>query len=96
MSRAPRLPRAALLPFAGVRLPRAACRGHHDPDLWGEGPPGDPDPMREAAAKAICGGCPERIDCGLWAIEYREVGIWGGMTSRERERIRAQVASVAS
>lgn len=54
---------------------------------------GDFDPVRVRLAKRICGQCAERIECGLWAIEHQEVGIWGGMTTRERQDIRAQVTS---
>lgn len=85
--------------FLSVNLPRAACRGR-DPILWTEpdststgGTRGDMDPARVRLAKEICGQCPERIPCGLWAIDNAEVGIWGGMTTRERQVIREQVST---
>ncbi len=40
-------------------------------------------------AKAICNGCPVAADC----LEYgmrEEVGIWGGLTVRERGRLAKQ------
>ena len=87
------------LGFLGVHLPRAACRDR-DPILWTEpdgadtaGIRGDLDPNRVRLAKEICGPCPERIECGLWAIEHAAVGIWGGMTTRERDIIREQVST---
>jgi WhiB family redox-sensing transcriptional regulator len=36
-------------------------------------------------AKAICYGCPVRIDCLADALDSRaEFGVWGGLTERER------------
>jgi WhiB family redox-sensing transcriptional regulator len=40
-------------------------------------------------AKAICAGCPVADDCLAFAIETRQPdGIWGGMTPKERARVR--------
>lgn len=39
-------------------------------------------------AKAVCATCPARAACLDWAITTRQLGIWGGATERERERIR--------
>ena len=82
-------------------LPRAACLGH-DPVLWAEpdgvqhqGIRADADPEQVRAAKAICATCEDRIECGTWAIENEEVGIWGGMTRRERDHIKRQIRTVA-
>jgi len=39
----------------------------------------------EDAAKAVCAGCPVRLDCMEHALAASEpYGIWGGMTLRER------------
>ena len=36
--------------------------------------------------------CPIKAECGQYAMEFREdEGIWGGMTSSERRRIRIRV-----
>lgn len=55
----------------------------------------DPDlffPERGAStkeAKAVCRGCPVREDCLEYALANTEkFGIWGGMSERERRRIR--------
>lgn len=71
----------------------AACRGYAE--LHG-GPARDKlfFPRRghvNGAAKAICADCPVRIEC----LEYALVtganhGIWGGLSERERKRIRHQ------
>lgn len=45
----------------------------------------------EAAAKAICERCPVRQPCLEAALRNREpVGIWGGLTTSERQRILAE------
>lgn len=45
--------------------------------------------VREYHAKAICGGCPVRVECGEYAMETNQrAGIWGGMTMVQRARLR--------
>ena len=40
-------------------------------------------------AKAVCRCCAARDDCLTWAMETREPwGVWGGLTERERMRLR--------
>ena len=57
----------------------------------------DPDlffPERGAStreAKEVCRGCVVRDDCLEYALQNGEkFGIWGGMSERERRRIRRQ------
>ena len=59
----------------------------------------DPDlffPERGAStkeAKGVCGGCEVRTECLEYALRHGEkFGIWGGMSERERRRIRRQRA----
>ena len=59
----------------------------------------DPDlffPERGAStkeAKAVCKGCVVREDCLEFALQNGEkFGIWGGLSERERRRIRRQRA----
>jgi WhiB family transcriptional regulator, redox-sensing transcriptional regulator len=73
----------------------AACREHSWREFF---------PMKEASAagqraKAICAGCLVLAECRSWALEKDDpeapelVGIFGGMTTRERRAMRkAQVA----
>lgn len=42
-----------------------------------------------AKALAICTQCPVRAECLAVALERSEVGIWGGTTDAERERMRS-------
>lgn len=39
---------------------------------------------RIARAKRVCAGCPVRLECLEWAIQRKEVGVWGGTTEDER------------
>lgn len=40
-------------------------------------------------AKQICSECPYQVECAEWAIDKGEtLGIWGGLTPRERSDIR--------
>jgi WhiB family redox-sensing transcriptional regulator len=68
----------------------ANCRGA-DPDLF--------FPERGAStreAKEVCRGCVVRDDCLEYALQNGEkFGIWGGLSERERRRIRRQRAQVA-
>ena len=60
-----------------------ACVGH-PADLWFPGRGDDCGP-----AKAICAQCPVRLECLEHAlIEGERFGVWGGLSERERRRIR--------
>lgn len=58
----------------------AACRGLTHlffPDVG--------DARTGSAAKAICAGCPVRVECLNWALDNHErIGIWGGFNTTER------------
>jgi WhiB family redox-sensing transcriptional regulator len=43
-----------------------------------------------ALAKSICGGCLHRAECAEWGIRKEHFGIWGGLSERERSKIRRQ------
>ncbi|HET7490158.1 MAG TPA: WhiB family transcriptional regulator [Acidimicrobiales bacterium] len=62
---------------------QANCLGV-DPDLF--------FPERGAStreAKEVCRGCVVRMDCLEYALDNAEkFGIWGGMSERERRRLR--------
>lgn len=69
---------------------RANCLGV-DPDLF--------FPERGAStreAKEVCRGCEVRGECLEFALRNGEkFGIWGGLSERERRRIRRQRAQAA-
>jgi WhiB family transcriptional regulator, redox-sensing transcriptional regulator len=66
---------------------RANCLGV-DPDLF--------FPERGAStreAKAVCRGCEVRLECLEYALSHGEkFGIWGGLSERERRRVRRERA----
>jgi WhiB family redox-sensing transcriptional regulator len=66
---------------------RANCLGV-DPDLF--------FPERGAStreAKAVCRSCEVRAECLEYALDHGEkFGIWGGLSERERRRVRRQRA----
>ena len=68
---------------AGRWQERANCLGV-DPDLF--------FPERGAStreAKAVCRGCEVRVECLEYALAHGEkFGIWGGLSERERRRVR--------
>jgi hypothetical protein len=50
---------------------------------------GDFGRLRATSAKALCAQCPVREGCADWALENDERdGIWGGLTPKERTKIR--------
>jgi WhiB family redox-sensing transcriptional regulator len=64
---------------------RANCRGA-DPNLFF---PGQGASTREA--KAMCAACEVKDDCLEFAItEGERFGLWGGLSERERRKIRGQ------
>jgi len=72
---------------AGRWQERANCLGV-DPDLF--------FPERGAStreAKGVCRGCEVRVDCLEYALAHGEkFGIWGGLSERERRRVRRERA----
>lgn len=71
-------------------MDRSACLGT-DPDLF--------FPTRgddQTAAKRVCAGCQVRVECLEYALATNERnGIWGGLSERERRRMRRQLKAVA-
>lgn len=53
----------------------------HDPEIFFEG-------RTDRRAKAICRGCPVRLECLAAALTDRiEYGVWGGLDERQRRRL---------
>ena len=63
--------------------PEGLC-GQSDPDAF------FPERGQSAKdAKQVCLACPVRIACLNWALDNAEhYGVWGGLTEKERLRIR--------
>ena len=71
-----------------------ACRGT-DVTLFFPGKDGEvggwgrEESAKAAEAKEICFRCPVLVECLDYAVTYEEsFGIWGGMTTRERNKLR--------
>ena len=68
----------------------AACRGLDTSIFF----PATEDGAEEA--KAICRTCPVQQACLDWAIATRqEDGVWGGLTEKERRRVRRRRQAAA-
>jgi WhiB family transcriptional regulator, redox-sensing transcriptional regulator len=65
-----------------------SCRDRPDVDFFPEWPRG------ALPARAVCRGCPVRVECTMQALELGEVGVWGGTTDFERELAREAGTSV--
>ena len=71
----------------------AACAGRADNRFF---PVNEAETSLLRAAKAICSGCPVRLECLDYAIETGQTeGIWGGLTSRERRVTRRERMAAA-
>ena len=86
------LPSLGVLAASDAWISEGACRGHRDV-FWPEGD----DAQKTArtamfAAKRICQACPVNLECREYALAHESIthGIWGGLTPRERRRIREE------
>ena len=69
---------------------QAACRTTDPDSLFVQG-------AAQNRAKAICVGCTVRTECLADALDNRvEVGVWGGMTERERRALLRRRPNVTS
>lgn len=67
---------------------QAACLSH-DPELFFAGGESGPTQAALQRARAVCSGCPVRMDCLEYALETGpRYGIWGGMTQDEIRALR--------
>ena len=65
-----------------------------DPELWFPDQGGENWQFR--TAKKFCSQCPVQKECLKYAVSEPDLqGIWGGMTQRERQRIRVAGRKVA-
>jgi WhiB family transcriptional regulator, redox-sensing transcriptional regulator len=62
-----------------------------DPELWFPEKGGTPEP-----AKRICAACPVLTECREYALVNVELyGVWGGLSDKERRRMRRQKTAAA-
>lgn len=60
----------------------ALCRTHTNPDDF------DSTGPQAIIAQLICAQCPVRVDCLEYALVHGEHGIWGGLTERQRNKMK--------
>ena len=66
-------------------MDHAACQGM-DPNLFH---PAKDEKLKQVKARAICMGCPVRIDCAEYAIPQAScLGFWGALSEQERRALR--------
>lgn len=68
----------------GDWVSRAACVGA--PEDWFF----STDATCVRVGKALCSVCPVRAECLEWAVRTDQVGLWGGLTDKERRRLGKQ------
>lgn len=47
-------------------------------------------PQTYDAARRICHDCVHKLDCAEWGIHFEIHGMWGGLSPKERQRIRSK------
>lgn len=73
--------------LAPERLTRAACASADAPRLdW---VPDVEETLVPEPVRGVCGGCPDRRACLLWALGTGSEGYWAGTTTADRERMRS-------
>lgn len=81
-----------VLPVAAPWMDRNAATAscaQTDPELWFPERGASVDDIR--TARRLCSECPLLAACRCWALAHPQDathGIWGGLTARERQRIR--------
>ena len=50
----------------------------------------DDNNINASLPKSVCGRCEHRVECAEWGIQNEEYGIWGGLTPRQRQKIRTE------
>lgn len=66
-------------------LEQAACAGT-DPEAFFP-PPGAGQREATRAAIKICMTCPVRLACLTEALEFTELGVWGGTSEKDRQKL---------
>jgi hypothetical protein len=67
-------------------MSQGLCRNEKDFDIFFPDDDGVYEPKTLQYAKSICVKCPVRFECRDEGIAEEAIGIWGGMTEKERSR----------
>lgn len=73
-------------------MTQAACLDEKDPDVFFPNENNVYEAKTLRYAKFVCMGCPIKLECREEGNRLDAVGVWGGMTEKERRRTRASVA----
>lgn len=83
---APRLIDAPPEPAEDLSWQDLALCAETDPEIFFVGKGESPRP-----AKRVCGACEVRAECLAYALRHDErFGVWGGLSERERRRLKRQ------
>jgi len=63
---------------------QASCKRSNPEEFF---PTSAPDPQ----TKQRCARCPVREQCLAFALENNMVGVWGGTSTKERRRLKAEL-----
>jgi WhiB family redox-sensing transcriptional regulator len=69
--------------FVGAE--RGACLGENPDIFFSE--------ATVAEARSICAVCEVRDACLAFALKREQAGVWGGLTEKERRRMRRRVSA---
>jgi hypothetical protein len=72
-------------------MSQGACRDEKDPDVFFPNEDDVYDAKTLRYAKFVCMGCPIKLECRDEGNRLNAVGVWGGLTEKERRRTRATV-----
>lgn len=78
-------------------LPEAACKGYEPVQDFHP----DNKSIKATKARELCSGCPERVKCLQWVMDYerksgqQQSGVWGGLSPWERAELRRRRAGDA-
>lgn len=75
-----------LLPAPGSWMDSAQCVGLPTELFF--------DTTYAGHAKSVCGACEVREQCLEYALTQEVHGVWGGLTDRERTKLRSRARSV--
>ena len=59
-----------------------------DPDMFFTEQDDEDYQRNTTMAKTVCGRCVYKVECLEWAMESREMGVWGGTSDLDRRQLR--------
>jgi hypothetical protein len=75
-------------------MTRGACLDEKDPDVFFSNENNVYEPKKLRYAKFVCMGCPIKMECRDEGDRIDAVGVWGGLTEKERRRASSTPSAV--